>query len=195
MRGHSHLFCILLIWTNMFSGAQSPRPVTLQSPTEAKIAVDVSNVTYSCTTGIRFSWHITNTSQETVYVYSPFLQGQAADSLEYDATTSTVLIPTSVKGEASQPPYSYPEPVFIPLAPHAQIGGDFHEPISQQLSCKSLRPKKLIFEIAWGTDTTRVLTEISRIRKEGLVHPANPIVHWANLARSEPTSIKYPGGK
>jgi len=198
VRDHSHIFCcigLLLVWTSTFLGVQSPRPVTIQSPTEAKIAVDVSNVTYSCTTGIRFSWRITNTSQETVYVYSSFLHGYAADLLEYSAATGTVLIPSSSKGEASFPPYSYPDPAFHTLAPQEQFEGKFHEPISHQLSCKSLRPKKLIFEVAWGTDTTRVLAEISRITKEGLVHPANPIVHWANLARSEPTSIKYPGRK
>ena|ERR1700694_1335117 len=198
MRKHNWLITkimlsVLLGWTSVSLSAQSTESPLLQGPNESKLEVHISNVTYSCATGIRFDWRLKSASPSVVYIYTPFLAGQAADLLEYDYGTGTVLIPTSTKGEASFPPYSYPEPTFRPLALQEVIEGHFREPISSQLSCKSLRPKKLVFEIAWGTDTRKVLTEIARVKKEGRVHPANPIVHWQKLARSEPAPIKYIG--
>src|SRR4029077_14409630 len=86
-----------------------------------------------------------------IYVYATFLAGPAPNLLEYDETVGTILIPTSVKSEVTFPPYSYPEPSFRLLAPQEVIEGIFREPISNQLSCKSLR--------------------------QGRAHPTNPIVH------------------
>jgi hypothetical protein len=177
----------------MFLGAQDNVPEPLKVSNGSKVAIHAWNVTYDCATGIQFHWSIKNFSSSTVYVYATFLSGRAADLLEYDQSTNTLLIPTSMKSEVSFPPYSYPEPAFRLLATQELIEGVFSEPISSQLSCKSLAPEKLSFEVAWGNDPSQVMTEISRIKKEGKVHPANPIVHWANLARSEPASIKYLG--
>ncbi len=187
-------FCLALVWP-VFLSAQNNAPDSLKVSNGSKVAVHVSDVTYDCAMGIRFNWSVKNSSSDTIYVYTTFLTGRAADLLGYDQSTNTILIPTSVKSEVSFPPYSYPEPAFRLLAPQELLEGVFAEPISSQLSCKTLVPKKLTLEVAWGSDPSQVMTEISRIKKEGKVHPANPIIHWANLARSDPVLIKYLGRK
>src|SRR5262249_3893902 len=146
-------------------------------------------------TGIRFVWRIKNISSSDVYIYTTFLTGPAANLLEGHASTHTILIPTSLKSEVSFPPYSYPEPTFRLVVPQEIVEGTFQEPISDQLSCKSLLPKKLIFEVAWGNEPNQVLAKIAQIKKAGKLHPANPIVHWANLAESAPVTIRYLGIK
>lgn len=181
--------CIALVWP----APLGPRYSAADSQEVSKVAIRVSNVTYDCATGIRFGWSIKNNSSDTVFIYTTFLTGPAADSLEHHTRTSTIVIPSSVKSEVSFPPYSYPEPTFRALIPQESIEGTFSEPISSQLSCKLLLPKRLIFEVAWGSEPSQVKAEILRIKKEGRLHPANPIVHWANLVRSKPVAIEYVG--
>jgi hypothetical protein len=182
---------LVMAWTVLLPTLQNVTKDLLHSSNETRVAIVASNATYSCVKGIRFDWRVKNISSETVYIYTPFIEGQAAGALEYDRDTGTILIPTSMKGDISFPPYSYPDPTFRALAPQEQITGTFHEPTSTQVSCSSLRPQKLVFEVAWGKDTTQVLAEVSRVKKEGRVHPANPIVHWAKLATSQPVPIRY----
>lgn len=190
-RSRSLACCLLLGWISISLSAFRNETTSTKAQNELTVAVHVSNAIYDCSTGIRFDWRIENTSSVTIQIYAPFLAGRAADRLEYDDRTGIVLIPTSLKGEVSSPPYSYPDPEFRPLSPGQRIEGNFHEPISSELSCKSLQPRALVFEVAWGKESEQVMREISRAKKEGRVHPANPIVHWANLAKSEPTQIKY----
>ena len=144
------VFNSLLGWISLLANPQSNAGESLQARNESRIAVDVANATYDCTKGISFDWRIKNTSHEVVYIYTPFLQGPSANLWAFDESSDTVLIPTSLKSEANFPPYSYPEPAFRRLAPEETFAGNFREPISHQLSCKSLHPKGVIFEVAWG---------------------------------------------
>lgn len=184
------VFCLML-GSPLVLGAQDGTGDLTARSGKPKVAIQVSDTIFDCETGIRFKWIVKNFSSENIYLYTTFVGGPAPNLLVYDENTNTIVIPTSATSEVSFPPYSYPDPVFKLLVPQQVTEGSFNEPISSQVSCKNYRPDKLVFEIAWGRDPSQLTTEISRIKKEGRVHPANPIVHWANVTRSKPVAITY----
>lgn len=95
---------LLLSCITQVASPHSPARETVQAPSTSEVEIDVSKATYDCATGITFDWRIRNVSHQAVYIYSPFLEGQSADLLEYDKSTDTVHIPTSLKSETSFSP-------------------------------------------------------------------------------------------
>jgi hypothetical protein len=74
--------------------------------------------------------------------------------------------------------------------PGKTFTGTFKEPISAELFCKPDNPKRIVFQVAFGTKTESLERDIVKVEKLGREHPANPVVRWAKLARSEPTILQ-----
>ena len=133
------------------------------------------------------TWRVTNVGTRPVYVYSTFLNGPAAG---FEENSQRVLnLHTSLKGKVDAGVNSYPEAKFTGLSP----GESIHGTLQDRTLCSELpkpRAKALVMDVAYGYEVEGVKAALLRSSNDPNRHPANPIVDWRELAKSNPTPLR-----
>jgi hypothetical protein len=180
------LFCYLCA-TSGEAGAGFSKPVS----DVRTISVSITNASCDHRNKPAFDWEITNPAGEPVFIYSTFLKGQSAGST-LDESLHLYTIWTSLPKEADYSVNDYRPAMFVSLKSGETLKGRFVEYPGVPDTCAECGkvPRgatNLEFAVAFGWETDSVKKEL---RDGGYVHPANPIVHWQQIAKSAPAPLR-----
>src|SRR3954470_18799784 len=148
--------------------------------TSKSVEVRVKEATFE-NGNLRIGWSIHNRSSRRVFLYSPFLYGPAAES-HIEKTSDTLIVRTSPSSKSSVGVNAYPPATFVELQPGQQLEGIFVDRGMNHFD----RVRRIIYCVAFNYDVEAVKTELRKVIKEGLTHPANPIVDWQRISSSLP---------
>lgn len=174
---------VLMPLTGLTTGEKAEDAGSLQ--------VTISKVVAMKEGGIRLDWRLTNPSNSPLFVYSTFLRGPAT---EWGAQGEVCEIHTSLAEKMFDVQLNYyPKAEFMEIEPGGERNGVFADS-RPSAECQKSHPKGMIFLVGYGSDIRAVKEALQRVYSSNSLHPehpANPIVDWQHIAKSNAVAFAH----